>query len=117
MFQRPFIAAVALALIASASAPALAKDLDGRIAIGGQIEPLLSVFRDDNAGVLIPGGFSLKGWVGALGFQGIIGFVTSGSDSSTIAAGALRVLFNVARAEDQPLHRRRHALRRLQKRQ
>lgn len=92
-----------------ATGPSSAKDLGGRVAIGAQIEPLVLFAGDGDivpGGIFVPGGLSVKAWFGNVGVQGILGFMVVSPDegeSSAVAAGALRVLFNVARAEDTNL--------------
>lgn len=92
--------ALALATVAplAFAGAAHAKDMKGRFGAGGQI---------DSGGAA---GLSLKYWISDLGLQGIFGFSTvgefpdgAGNDATALGLG-LRVLYNIARANDTNMY-------------
>lgn len=92
--------ALALATVAplALAGTANAKDMSGRFGAGGQGD------TGGNAGL------SLKYWLSDLGFQGILDFAMVGEsadnagDDATSLGLALRVLYNIARANDTNLY-------------
>jgi len=94
--------ALALATIAplAMAGTASAKDMKGRFGAGGQLENLGGV----------PGGLSLKYWIADLGIQALLGLEIKGDqdggpDESTTGFGlGLRILYNIARANDTNMY-------------
>lgn len=92
--------ALALATVAplAFAGAAHAKDMKGRFGAGGQVD------TSGNAGL------SLKYWISDLGLQGIFGFATVGEfpegagNDATELSMSLRVLFNIARANDTNMY-------------
>lgn len=92
--------ALALATVAplAFAGAAHAKDMKGRFGAGGQID------TSGNAGL------SLKYWISDLGLQGIFGFGMIGEsadgagDDLTALNMSLRVLYNIARANDTNMY-------------
>jgi len=87
-----------LAMAGSASA----KDMTGRFGVGGQLEGLASG---------VPGGLSLKYWINDFGIQALIGLNIQGdpdgngpNQSSTAFGLGLRLLYNIARANDTNMY-------------
>ena len=83
------------------SGSAMAKDMKGRFGAGGQAENLGGV----------GGGLSLKYWVSDLGLQALIGLEIAGDpdgdgplESATGLGLGLRVLYNIARANDTNMY-------------
>ncbi|MBL8784124.1 MAG: hypothetical protein JNJ59_04400 [Deltaproteobacteria bacterium] len=92
--------ALALATVAplALAGTASAKDMKGRFGVGGQL--------DTNGAA----GLSLKYWVSDLGFQGILGYQMVGEsgtdtkDNTSEFDVTLRLLYNIARANDTNLY-------------
>jgi hypothetical protein len=92
--------ALALATVAplALAGTASAKDMKGRFGVGGQLD----TGNTD--------GLSLKYWVSDLGFQGILGFKMEGEsgtdtkDNTSEFDLTLRLLYNIARANDTNLY-------------
>ena len=92
--------ALALATVAplALASTANAKDMSGRFGLGGQL---------DSGGLA---GLSLKYWISDLGIQGIFGLSMVGEsadgagDDATALGLGLRVLYNIARANDTNLY-------------
>lgn len=95
--------ALALATIAplAMASTASAKDMKGRFGVGGQVEDLGGV----------PGGLSLKYWIADIGIQALLGLDIQGDPdgdgpvkSRTELGLGLRVLYNIARANDTNMY-------------
>jgi len=90
------LSAVAMLLVLGLAFPAAAKDLNGRLGIGGAKT------------ALHPGGLSLRYFVGHFGIQTILSHTYNGfqgdSNNTSRFLGELRAVFNAARAKDVNLY-------------
>jgi len=98
--MKKLLTATAVALPMAFAGTAAAKDMKGRFGAGGQAENL------GGAG----GALSLKYWVSDLGLQALIGLdivdpdADGPGESSTALGLGLRVLYNIARANDTNMY-------------